>query len=394
MLPMERNDPLRLLLLLALTCLPAVTALAGPAETWPTKGWPASTPAEQGLDPVPLESLDRELAAGQHGYVDGMLVVRHGSLVFEKSYPHDYESLFAGKGAPGLYNYYDPAWHPYWKRGELHTMQSVSKSVTSALVGIAMRRGEIPGVDAKVMPYFSAFKTKPDPRRDAMTLRDVLTMTTGIQWDESSSSYTNAKNNCAEMEAKEDWIQYVLDQPMAKAPGQQFEYNSGATELLSYLLEKTTGKAADDYAREHLFGPLGIEYAWKRTPKALADTEGGLYLRPRDLAKFGLLYMKDGVWEGKRILPEGWVKDSTTWQTGTKGRRGYGYKWWVLSRKGPGTYDAYAALGYGGQRLIVVPELDLIAVFTGWNIYDKPELDPNVALDRVLRAVKDRPPAR
>jgi CubicO group peptidase (beta-lactamase class C family) len=391
---MERNDRLRFLLLLALTFLPAVAVLAGPAVSWPTKGWPTSTPEDQGLDPALLASFDLELASGQHGYVDGMLVIRHGSVVFDKSYPHDYESLFAGKGAPGLYNYYDPAWHPYWKRGELHTMQSVSKSVTSALVGIAMRRGEIAGVDAKVMPYFSAFKTKPDPRRDAMTLRDVLTMTTGIRWDESSSSYTNAKNNCAEMEATDDWIQYVLDQPMAFGPGQQFEYNSGATELLSYILKKTTGQEADDYAREHLLGPLGIEYAWKRTPKGLADTEGGLYLRPRDLAKFGLLYMKDGVWEGKRILPEGWVKDSTTWHTGTKGRRGYGYKWWVLSRKGPGTYDAYAALGYGGQRLIVVPELDLIAVFTGWNIYDKPELDPFLAMDRVLRAVKDGPPAR
>ena len=97
------------------------------------------------------------------------------------------------------------------------------------------------------------------------------------------------------------------------------------------------------------------------------------------------------MWEGQRILPEGWVKDSTTWHTGTGGRRGYGYKWWVLSRKGPGTYEAYAALGYGGQRLIVVPELDLIAVFTGWNIYDKPELDPFLALDRVVGAVKGRP---
>ena len=386
--PMERNDPLRLLLL-ALTLVPVAAAVAGPAETWPTKGWLASTPEAQGLDRAALESFDRELAAGRQGYVDSMLVIRHGAVVIDKSYPHDYDSLFVGKGGPGLYNYYDPAWHPYWKHGELHTMQSVSKSFTSALIGIAIRRGEIPGVDAKVMPYFSAFKTPPDPRRDAMTLRDVLTMTTGIKWDESSSTYTDARNNCAEMEATDDWIQYVLDQPQAVPPGQQFEYNSGATQLLSYVLEKTTGRKADDYAQEHLFAPLGIEYAWKRTPKGLADTEGGLYLRPRDLAKFGLLYMKDGVWEGKRILPEGWVKDSTTWHVATsRGRRGYGYKWWVLSRKGAGTYDAYAALGYGGQRLIVVPELDLIAVFTGWNIYDKPELDPFLTLERVLGAVK------
>ena len=101
--------------------------------------------------------------------------------------------------------------------------------------------------------------------------------------------------------------------------------------------------------------------------------------------------MNDGVWDGKHLLPEGWVKDSTQWIVdSTRAGRGYGYKWWVLSRKGPGSYDAYAALGYGGQRLIVVPELDLIAVFTGWNIYDKPELGADVALQRVLAAVKDK----
>ena len=375
-----------------LLMLAAPARAEGPSASWPTTAWPESSPQAQGLEAAALESLHRELAEGKHGYVDDMLVVRNGAVVFERSYRHEYDRLFEGKGAPGLYNYYDPEWHPYWKRTALHTMQSVSKSVTAALVGIAIRRGEIPDVDAKVMPYFAAFKTAPDPRRDAMTLRHVLTMTTGIAWDESSVPYTDPRNNCAQMEAREDWIQYVLDQPMAEEPGRKWQYNSGATQLLSFLIKKATGREADDYAREHLFDPLGIEYAWKRTPRGLADTEGGLYLRPRDLAKIGYLFLKDGVWEGKRILPEGWVKDSTTWRVGTSGgRRGYGYKWWVLSRRGPGTYEAYAGLGYGGQFLIVVPELDLIAVFTGWNIYDKPELDELFALERVLAAVKDRP---
>ena len=350
-------------------------------------------PEAQGLDRPALEAFDRELAAGQQGYVDSMLVIRHGHVVFEKAYRHDYERLFKGRGRPGLYNYYDPQWHPYWKRSDLHTMQSVSKSVTSALIGIALRRGEIPSVDVKTMPYFSAFRVKPDARRDAMTLRDILTMTTGIAWDESTVTYTDPANNCAAMESAQDWIQYVLDQPMAEEPGKKWLYNSGATQLLSYLIKKTTGREAHDYAKEHLFAPLGIEFEWKQTPLGLADTEGGLYLRPRDLAKLGLLYLKDGVWDGQRILPEGWVKDSTAWRVSTSGggRRGYGYKWWVLSRKGPGTYDAYAALGYGGQFLIVVPELDLVAVFTGWNIYDKPELDESFALERVLKAIKPLP---
>jgi CubicO group peptidase (beta-lactamase class C family) len=359
---------------------------------WPTKGWSSSAPEAQKMDSTPLKALDQEFADGKYGYADSFLIVRHGQLVFERAYRQDYQKLFVGKGAPGIYNYYDPGWHPYYKGTDLHTMQSVSKSVTSTLIGIAILRGEIPGIHAKVMPYFSQFKTKPDPRRDKMTLADVLTMTTGIAWDESSVTYTDLKNNCAQMEAREDWIQYVLDQPMAADPGQVFVYNSGATELLSYILEKSTGKHADDYAKEHLFAPLGVDFYWKRTPKGLADTEGGLYLRPRDLAKLGYLFINDGVWDGKRLLPEGWVRDATAWkiETDRKGL-GYGYKWWVVSQKGPNSYDAYAALGYGGQYLIVVPELDLIAVFTNWNIYDKAGLTARTALDRVLAAVQDRP---
>jgi CubicO group peptidase (beta-lactamase class C family) len=353
-----------------------------------SRDWETASPEALGFRAGALEALDKEFAVGAHGYVDSMLVIRHGRIAIERSYAHDYDRLFVGKGEPGIYNYYDPAWHPYYKRTKLHTMQSVSKSVTSALVGMAIARGEIAGVDVKVMPYFSSFSVKPDPRRDRMRIRDLLTMTAGIAWDESSTSYTNAKNNCAEMEAADDWIQYVLDQPMAAEPGTTFVYNSGATQLLSYIIRKATGKEADDYAREHLFAPLGIEYFWKRTPKGLADTEGGLYLQPRDLAKFGLLYLEEGMWEGRRILPVDWTKQSTRWMLDAgKTDRGYGYKWWVLSRKGAGSYDAYAALGYGGQRLIVVPELDLIAIFTGWNIYDKPELNPKVALDRVIAAL-------
>jgi CubicO group peptidase (beta-lactamase class C family) len=370
----------------------APSALAeGPAPPWPTKDWAESSPEAQGLDAAVLEALHREFAEGKHGYIDGWLVVRNGAVVFEKTYRHDYDRLFVGRGTPGLYNYYDPGWHPYWKRTPLHTMQSVSKSVTSALVGIALRRGELPGVGVKLMPYFAEFKAKSDPRRDAMTLRHVLTMTTGIEWDESSVPYTDPRNNCAVMEGREDWIQYVLDQPMAHEPGGKWQYNSGATQLLSFLIAKATGKPTDDYAQEHLFGPLGIEYAWKRTPRGLADTEGGLYLRPRDLAKLGYLFLKDGVWEAKRLLPEGWVRDSTARQVELTGGGAYGYKWWIAPRTNPESPEAYAASGYGGQLLIVVPRVQLLAVFTGWNIYDRPSLSPFVAKDRVLAAVRDWP---
>jgi CubicO group peptidase (beta-lactamase class C family) len=364
----------------------AAPANPAPPVNWPTHGWSSATPAAVGLDAQALDALDRELAGGQHGYIDGMLVIRHGRVAFERHYAHDYRALFAGKGSPWIYNYYDPDWHPFYKGTKLHTLQSVSKSVTSALVGVAIGRGEIADVNVPVMPYFTAFHLAPDPRRDHMRLWDVLTMTTGIRWDEFSATYTDIKNNCAQMEASEDWVQYVLEQPMAAEPGTTFVYNSGATELLSYLLRKATGKDVADYARERLFKPLGIgNFEWKHTPRGLADTEGGLYLEPRDLAKIGYLYLHQGSWDGRQIVPAEWVRQSTRWLVDAGWHQaGYGFKWWVLSRATDGSYDAYAAIGYGGQYLIVVPQLDLIAVFTAWNIYDERSLDVRVALERVL----------
>lgn len=315
----------------------AVT-LAAPAEVnWPTAGWPESTPGAEGVDGPALESLSREFERGKHAYVDGMLVIRHGRVVFERSYPHAYDAAFAK--APDRrrdpYNYYDDEWYPYYKG--LHTMQSVSKSVTSALIGIAIARGEIASVEAPAAPFFDGYQTYAgDARFAAMRLRDLLTMTAGIRWDEDTVPYTDPANSCAAMEASRDWVQFVLDQPMADAPGARFVYSSGVTELLAQVLMKATGRHADEYAREHLFARLGIkEFFWKHTPTGHPDTEGGLYLLPRDLAKLGYLYMKDGLWEGRRLLPEGWATGSTTKQVAASGGAGfgYGYQWWVLPAK-------------------------------------------------------------
>ena len=390
---------LRLLLLAGLglclaACSPSPGSMTDVRPAWPTRGWPSSTPEAEGLDPAALGTLDAEFASGSRGQITGMLVIRHGRVVFEKSYTHDFDKLFEGRDpVRGPYNYYDPDWHPFYKHGTLHTMQSVSKSFTSALVGIAIARGELPPVDTKVLPLLDGFRLPDtDARRSDMTLAHVLTMTTGIKWDESTVTYTDPANSCANMEKSQDWIQFVLDQPMAEPPGAKFVYNSGATELLSYLIKKGTGKHAHEYAAEQLFAPLGItDTYWKTTPTGLADTEGGLYLAARDLAKLGYLYLHDGVWDGRRLLPEGWVKASTSplvdTRPGVERSRRYGYQWWVLPYGKDGRY-AYAALGYGGQRLIVVPEHDLIAVLTGWNIYESPEFAPYDALDRVLAAVK------
>lgn len=371
----------------------AVNLAASASSDWPTAGWRESNSQAEGLDRAALESLSNEFTQGKHGYVDGMLVIRHGRVVFERAYPQAYEAAFAT--APDRrrdpYNYYDTEWYPYYKETALHTMQSVSKSVTSALFGIAIGRGEIRDVDVPAAPFFAGYRTNADDARfKALRLRDLLTMTSGIKWDEDTVPYTDPANSCAAMEASKDWVQFVLAQPMADPPGARFVYSSGVTELLAQVLKKATGRHADEYAAEHLFAPLGVKsFYWKHTPSGHPDTEGGLYLEPRDLAKLGYLYMKDGVWEGKRLLPEGWVAASTAAQVVANEETGfkYGYQWWVIAPKARRP-PVFAAIGYGGQYLLVVPSLDLIAVFTGWNIWDKPELDVVYALDGVLKALK------
>jgi CubicO group peptidase (beta-lactamase class C family) len=377
--------------------LMAVLLGAGPGVTqsaagWPTDDWKRSTPEAQAVDVEPLAALDAEFQAGKHGYIDSMLVIRNGSIIFENTYKQDYDKLFEGRDPKrGQYNYYDPEWHPYYERGPLHTMQSVSKSVTSALIGIAIERGEIPGVEVTVASYFDDYKAPDvDPRWAAVTLRDLLTMTAGIAWDEDTVPYTDPANSCAAMEASDDWIRYVMEQPMAEEPGSTYVYNSGVTVLLGHILWKATGLHADAYAGKHLYPALGIEsYYWKTTPTGHTDTEGGLYLEPTDLAKIGYLYQNDGVWEGKRLLPEGWVVASTRPQVRTEWNDFmYGFQWWLLPYDNGEQSYAWAGIGYGGQRLIVVPEYELVAVFTGWNIYDIPALSPELALGRLLDAVR------
>ena len=362
-------------------------------EYYPAKQWRTSTPEGQGLKSDVLQAFSDELASGELGYIDDMLIIRNGYLVFSESYENDYDSLYkATNTAPGQYNYFDTDWHPYYQKGKLHTMQSVSKSITSLLIGIAIDNELISNENELILPYFEKFDLSGmDDRWSKMTLKHVLTMTTGITWDESTIPYTDSNNSCAGMENSSDWIQFVLNQTMSAEPGQIYVYNSGATMLLAYILEQTTGMEVEDYCYQNLFKPLNIEkYYWKRTPKGLADTEGGLYLLPEDLAKIAYLVLNDGVWKNDQIVSKAWIDRSVqrhvnTYYPSIRSYR-YGYKWWILPYANEENF-AIAGLGLGGQRPIIIPEYGIIAVFTGWNVFDKPALDPLLAIDKIVEAV-------
>jgi len=356
---------------------------------WPNNGWERSKPALEGMSLDSLSSFSNKLKSGELGYIDGMLIIRNGKIVFEKEYSNNYDSLFEITNTkPGKYNYYDPVWHPYYKNTELHTMQSVSKSFTAAAIGIAIKNGVIKDLDVKIMEYFVGFESSnPDPRRNEMTIRDVLTMTTGISWDELSMPYTDTSSSCVQMEASRDWVKYVLDQPLTFKPGEKWEYSSGATMLLSNIIKQSTGQDLADYVEQNLFNELGIQnYYWKHTPKGLTDAEGGLYLTPRDLAKLGYLYLNNREWDGKTVLPDNWVQNNlfkpldTIWPSFK-----YGHQWWLIPY-GENKITMLAS-GLGGQRMLVIPEFNIVAVFTGWNVYETPALNSWMAMHKIIDAV-------
>jgi CubicO group peptidase (beta-lactamase class C family) len=272
-------------------------------------------------------------------------------------------------------------------------MQSVTKSVVSAVIGIAVGRHDFPSLDTPVLSFFDPAKVaNVDDRKRRITLRHLLTMTGGFDWDEDLP-YIDPKNTFSTMVFTHDWVQFTIDRPMAHDPGSIFQYNSGETVLLGHIFRLATGVDLEEYAVKHLFAPLGIaDYLWKRTPFGLADTQEGLYVAPRDIAKIAYLYLHHGQWEGRQIVPEVWVKTSLTPNkyVTDDGSIQYGYKWWLYPYQHQGEdHMAFAGAGFGNQRPIVLPELDLVLVFTGWNILpDRPSLPAKVAIDRILEAVK------
>jgi CubicO group peptidase (beta-lactamase class C family) len=356
------------------------SGLLGQEAPWPTSGWATSTPEAQGLEPTLLRELHREILAGTYGYIDRLVVVKNGHLVMNERYGNDYAEIsrgrhtsttdaLAGGGSPSQFNYFHPDFHPWYHGRDVHTLQSVTKSIASTLIGIAIGRGEIEGTDVPLLSFFENYDTSgADPRLARITLDDLLTMRSGIEWHESDRPFDDT-NTTLQLEASEDWIQFTLDQPMDADPGEKWVYSSGGSHLMSGIIRSATGRFIDEYAEEHLFGPLGItDYHWKKTPKGYPDTEGGLYLEAESLAKIGYLFLRGGEWDGERILPADWVAAATARRVdrvNTAGT-GYGYQWWRPDRSG---IDVWAGLGFGGQLLFVVPEYDLIGVINSWNIF-------------------------
>jgi CubicO group peptidase (beta-lactamase class C family) len=306
-----------------------------PASDWPTDGWATSTPAEQDMDDGKLAAMTAYI--DEHDIaVDGLVMIRHGRLVFET---------------------YGPGYSPR----KLHILHSVTKSVTSMLVGIAIDHGYLEGLDmplSEILP--GRTMANPDPRKDRITLEHLLEMSDGIDWREHDWPYDDPRNPVYQMNHSEDAVQFVLDRPMAYEPGEVWAYNSGATILLGAAVQEATGRDLTVFAREMLFDPLGIGTTyWEHSPGGYVSTHGGLNMAPRDLARIGYLMLHHGTWDGQQIISADWVTRSTTEHQPAEGPYGYGYQWRILP-DGQGI----KAEGLYQQYLYVLPEADMVIAAT------------------------------
>jgi CubicO group peptidase (beta-lactamase class C family) len=390
----------RLQLLLTVAISLSFVSAAWTQQKAPTNRWPVAQPSTVGLDEKKLAVFGADVARGEYGLVDSLLVIRCGKQAFARTYSHDYGKIYselAKKEGPlnhdlnGPYNYFSPRFHPYYQGSDLHTMQSVSKTVTSITIGIARGRKEFPvDLDTPILKFFDNYRVANiDERKRGITLRHLLTMTAGLAWNEDLP-YNDPKNSADLMEATHDWVHYVINQPMAAEPGKVFEYSSGVTELLAHIFKRVTGRNVDEYAAEYLFKPLGIRYHWKHEPAGLPDTEGGLYLSTADLGKIGFLFLQNGVWGGKQIVPQDWVKASVSSDMFVEDedqKWKYGFQWWLQPYGNAPVQFAWAARGFGGQELRVLPKDDLIFVSTGWSILPETEGKRHDQLARILAAV-------
>ena len=295
--------------------------------------WKIASPESQGMNSTQLTKMF-DYIGSKTQKLDSIIIVRNGYIVLEA--------------------YFSPN-----NKTTKHWLQSCTKSFTSALIGIAIDKGYIKNVDDNVLTYFTD-KTfaNTDSLKKEITIKHLLTMNSGIRWPQ-----VGPNNISDRMGESADWVQFILDQPMAKKPGTGFNYSNGDVHLLSAIVQKATNKTALEFGWEYLFKPLGIaDVEWSEDPRGITVGCAAMKLKPRDLAKFGLLYLNNGLWEGKQLISSKWIAESFRKHSTTYANTPntfYGYLWWV--KDGLNVYEAY---GSGGIRIGVLPDLNIVTVTT------------------------------
>jgi CubicO group peptidase (beta-lactamase class C family) len=374
--------------LLSLFCvcliiLSAVTACSTekPAIPAPEKlgdGWETAGLADVEIDEEPIRETIERIRDGTYPNVHSVLIVKDGKLVFE-DYFAGYTFDYLGDQFKGEYTDFDVA--------SLHNLASVTKSFTSALVGIAIEQGFIRDEQEPIVKFFPEYAHLKTVGHSRITLEHLLTMTSGLEWNELEVWLGDIRHDLIQLFIVPDPLAYILSKPVVAEPGSTWYYNGGGVILLGEVIRKASGLRIDDFSAKYLFAPLGIkDYQWDHVNPDIIHASGNLQLCPRDMAKFGQLFLNGGTWKGERIVPAEWVETSTSahvpirWGSigsslgeeytdlaQTEGDR-YGYLWWLKTFRANGRkVPSFYADGWGGQSIIVFPSLEMVAVFTGGN---------------------------
>jgi CubicO group peptidase (beta-lactamase class C family) len=322
-------------LLLASLNSPGAAAQDSQIPIWPAAEWQTATPEQDGMDSAALAKL---VAFGKPLRLDSLLIARHGRIVLDATYA------------------------PY-SADIPHAVNSTTKAIVGTLIAMLLKDGKLDSLDHPVVDFFRDRDVADlDDRKKAITIRHLLNMTSGIDWDEGFEG--GKEQSEREMLRSPDWVKYILDRPMAHAPGETFYYNSGGTHLLSAVITRLTGKSAADYANEKLFGPLGIAPPfWSHDPQGISTGGFGLSLKPRDMARFGYLYLRGGKWGEQQLLPPDWIDAVNHATIGMNAKSEpalrYANLFWSLPNR-----HMYMAVGYHCQVIMVLPDPDIVAVMT------------------------------
>ena len=303
-------------------------------DYWPTDGWQTSTPEEQGMTNSKIQNLDNYIESSDWtNSLKSLLVVRNGYIVYER-YRFEFTQTFPSN------------------------IYSCTKIITSSLMGICLQEGYINSLEEPILDYFPDLTIQNmSPMKERINFRHLLTMTSGLEWVDESDYYS--------MMGSGNPVEYVLGKPMVSEPGQEWNYNTGCSHVLSTIINNVSGIGTANLAENSLFNPLGIDnYFWDRDILGIPNGGTLLKLIPRDMAKIGYLYLNNGSWDGTQIISKEWVENATRSHIELDFSQnygvGYGYKWWIYNWK-----DSFGARGSYNQNILVLPDENLVVVSTG-----------------------------
>jgi CubicO group peptidase (beta-lactamase class C family) len=358
-----------------------------PAPLVRDDGWKTASAESLGVDPGRLAALTATIRAWPELGVHAIVIERDGRLIYE-----EYFDGFDEKWG-------EPLGRVRMTRDSMHDLRSITKSVVSALAGVAVAAGDIKSLDQPVVEWFPEYPELNNAERRRVTLDHLLSMTSGMDWNENVP-YNDPRNDEIRMMRDQAPLRYALSRPFVAEPGSAHNYNGGLTQVMAAVIQRATRTSIKEYARTELFEPLGItEFEWLGDVAGMPSAASGLRLRARDAAKFGSLYLHRGQWNGRAILPADWIQLSTRRhvrlpaRAGDPGESGYAYFWWYSCFPAAGgQVEVRTAIGNGQQRIFVLPGLNMVVTIYAGRYNDfttGSTLGTRILLEHVIPAVKD-----